>query len=262
MHPLSPKRQKGDAVSMWVKEGNNMIGKHISKLCCLIAGTVCINSIAFANVPYDKVSIGGVGPGSSIGYVKSIYGEPSSTNYDTPTSATYEYGNSFVLTSNPKDSQTIYTVFSSAHNGLNTPDGVGVGMKESVLEEKYGPCERIGNVDGVTYYHYAMDPNPSLPNAFGGYSFGVKDGIIISIWAGVVASEDSDAETAPAETAASENTTTDTKAESESMPQDVTEAAAQEMSSHNVTEKEEPSPSSQTPSVTTKEGTTVTIEKE
>ena len=34
-----------------------------------------------------------------------------------------------------------------------------------------------------------MEPNPSLPNAFGGYSFGVEIGKIISIWAGVVADD-------------------------------------------------------------------------
>lgn len=236
-----------------------MMGKSFSKVCTLIAGALCISSMAMANVPYDKVAIGNVGPGSSIGYVKSVYGEPTSTNYDTPTSATYEYGDSFVLTSSPKDSQTIYTVFSSAHNGLNTPDGVGVGMKESVLEEKYGPCERIGHVDGVTYYHYAMDPNPSLPNAFGGYSFGVKDGVIVSIWAGVVQAEGDDTTTAPVATSTTE--TAGSTEETATMPQDVTEKAKEEMVAHNAPE-ENRSSSEQNSSVTTTAGTTVTIEKE
>ena len=74
--------------------------------------------------------------------MKSLYGQPDATNFDTPTQATYTYGNSFVITSNPSDVSTIFTVLSSGHNGLNTPAGVGVGMDEAVITEKYGPCER------------------------------------------------------------------------------------------------------------------------
>lgn len=229
-------------------------------------------SVCLAAIPYDQVLVGGIGPGSAVSYMKSLYGQPDSTNFDTPTQATYTYGNSFIVTSNPSDVSTVFTVLSSGHNGLNTPAGVGVGMDEAVITEKYGPCERKGEVNGVTYYHYAMEPNPSLPNAFGGYSFGVENGKIISIWAGVVADDNGAAAAAAAAAVAggtattvdgtaqaSQNTSTQEPAPTPVVAP-VSPADAKTIAEHNAPEQKETAPDT-TSKVTTDNGTTVTIEK-
>ena len=241
----------------------------LKKVCILLSGAVMSASVCLAAIPYDQVLIGGIGPGSAVSYMKSLYGQPDATNFDTPTQATYTYGNSIVITSNPSDVSTIWTVLSSGHNGLNTPAGVGVGMDEAVITEKYGPCERKGEVNGVTYYHYAMEPNPSLPNAFGGYSFGVENGKIISIWAGVVADDNGAAAAAAVAggTASAADGTAQASqnaASQEAAPvpvvAPVSPADAKTIAEHNAPEQKETAPDT-TSRVTTDNGTTVTIEK-
>ena len=142
-------------------------------------------------------------------------------------------------------------------------------MDEAVITEKYGPCERKGEVNGVTYYHYAMEPNPSLPNAFGGYSFGVENGKIISIWAGVVADDNGAAAAAAVAggTASAADGTAQASqnaASQESAPvpvvAPVSPADAKTIAEHNAPEQKETAPDT-TSRVTTDNGTTVTIEK-
>lgn len=242
------------------------------KISLVLSGALLSASACLAAVPYDQVLVGGVGPGFDINYVKSIYGQPETTNFDTPTSATYTY-DGLVLTSNPSDMNTIFTVLSSGD--LKTPTGVSVGMDETVLEEKYGVCERKGEVDGVTYYHYASEPNPNLPDAFGGYSFGVVGGKIISIWAGVVAEDNGAAAAAAvANRAAQVNETAAAAAETEAVPAadsttatvptvvvaPVSQADAETIAAHNTAEPKAEAPAVDT-KVTTADGTTVSIEK-
>ena len=241
----------------------------LKKVCILLSGAVMSASVCLAAIPYDQVLIGGIGPGSAVSYMKSLYGQPDATNFDTPTQATYTYGNSFVITSNPSDVSTIFTVLSSGHNGLNTPAGVGVGMDEAVITEKYGPCERKGEVNGVTYYHYAMEPNPSLAQCLWGYSFGVENGKIISIWAGVVADDNGMGRASPWQVAqhlqrdgtaqASQNATSQ-EARPVPVVAPVSPADAKTIAEHNAPEQKETAPDT-TSRVTTDNGTTVTIEK-
>ena len=246
------------------KEGPIVKLKSVWKKACLLSlGAAICSSVCLAAIPYTQVLIGGVGPGSSMDYVKSIYGQPASTNFDTPAEATYTYGNSFVLTANAS-TNTVYTVLSSGHNGLNTPAGVGVGMDASVITEKYGTCERIGNVNGVTYYHYAMEPNPAMPNDFGGFSFGVENGKIISIWAGVVPDESAPAApvTAPATAPETVPAAAGTPAAATPVTPADSETVAKTIPSHNEAATAPAEPAATTSKVTTAEGTKVSIEKD
>ena len=245
------------------KEGPIVKLKSVWKKACLLSlGAAICSSVCLAAIPYTQVLIG-VGPGSSMDYVKSIYGQPASTHFDTPAEATYTYGNSFVLTANAS-TNTVYTVLSSGHNGLNTPAGVGVGMDTSVITEKYGTCERIGNVNGVTYYHYAMEPNPAMPNDFGGFSFGVENGKIISIWAGVVPDESAPAApvTAPATAPETVPAAAGTPAAATPVTPADSETVAKTIASHNEAATAPAEPAATTSQVTTAEGTKVSIEKD
>ena len=114
-----------------------------------------------------------------------------------------------------------------------------------------------------------MEPNPSLPNAFGGYSFGVENGKIISIWAGVVA-DDNGAAAAAAVAGGTESAADGTAQASQnaasqetapvSVVAPVSPADAKTIAEHNAPEQKETAPDT-TSRVTTDNGTTVTIEK-
>ena len=94
----------------------------------------------YGGIPYEKVAIGGLQLGNTREYVKSIYGEPDSDEtvenvLELVPVQVWKYGQSLMIHfANGK----IQRIVVSANNGLSTPDGLRVGMKEYDIKKIYG----------------------------------------------------------------------------------------------------------------------------
>lgn len=143
---------------------------------CLIA-VVCLFPLskAGAMISDEQIAIGGITYKCSINYVLDKFGPPHRIE-----SGGYYWGaNSlFVNTWSSAKGQTNYVteMRTSANNGIETPAGVIVGMKDSVLNKVYGQADMVVDSDrtGCTVYIYNSPKSGSL-------AFRVKNGVIKSI---------------------------------------------------------------------------------
>jgi len=126
----------------------------------------------------DEIAIGGISPGATQDYVRSIYGEPTkasrSKDHDGDTWETWLYGDSFRLTwfVGPKGTY-LHLLRTSAANGLATPRGIKVGSRVSEVLEKYGEPF----VKQPKHYWYKGANDCDLV-------FEVKNGVVTEITAG------------------------------------------------------------------------------
>lgn len=99
----------------------------------------CVASAA-GRISMSEVSLGGISIGSSMDYVRSVYGEPTKIKTDkTPYQSWsyYRYGNSVELAVLDNDN-TVHEIQVTANNGFATPAGVTVGMDRNTLYSVYG----------------------------------------------------------------------------------------------------------------------------
>ena len=105
----------------------------------------------------SRIALGGITIGSTKAAVRHIYGEPTSVEKN---GWLYRYGSSFRIKFIPGSELGMaddgaYTIVTTANNGIATPDGVTVGMAPKVLDDVYGPADRVNdNRDGSTDYEY------------------------------------------------------------------------------------------------------------
>lgn len=114
-------------------------------------------------IPIDQLKIGGIGCGSSVDYVKSIYGEPSKVSekkknylYDL-LGYTITYGDSFHLyVLVEKDGkEDVVNIKTTANNGLAMPCGIKVGSSVREMYQNFGvPYQISMSKNGVIYYTY------------------------------------------------------------------------------------------------------------
>lgn len=143
---------------------------------CLIA-VVCLFPLskAEATISDEQIAIGGITYKCPINYVLDKFGPPHRIE-----SGGYYWGaNSlFVNTWSSAKGQTNYVteMRTSANNGIETPAGVIVGMKDTVLNQVYGQADMVIDNDrnGFTVYIYNSPKSGSL-------AFRVKKGVIKSI---------------------------------------------------------------------------------
>lgn len=124
----------------------------MKKICLTIIFAVMFSIIGFAHsMPSSELAVGGISLGSTLGYVKSVYGEPAQTeNFSFPIGssrmyrATYVYGplltiSGRILSSSPPEEQeyAVYEVALQANN-LSTPSGITVGMPYSKVVALFG----------------------------------------------------------------------------------------------------------------------------
>ena len=149
----------------------------LSTICCMIMfiGTVMVCS---AQIAPERVALGGIQVGATMGYVKSIYGEPSwsESSFDRmfgQTLTTHHYGEtlSIVYTENGR----VNDIRSTGNNGFATPDGVRVGMNVGALQKVYGQSDDVVNSSNTRFY--AMQGAPYV-----GIRFDFKGGKITQIW--------------------------------------------------------------------------------
>jgi hypothetical protein len=115
-------------------------------LSLIFAFVFSLAALCFADqIPLgnDEASIGGVKLGSSMDYVRSIYGVPSGQafGYDSFRNSVtiYNYGDTFYLYVYEGNGKSyINELLTTANNGLKTPMGVTVGMSEDEIFKIYG----------------------------------------------------------------------------------------------------------------------------
>lgn len=141
-------------------------------VACLMGSAVCS-----ATVPEDELFVGGISCGTSVDYLRSVYGEPDKIEVEHHLGnriEEYEYGSTLefkIL------DDSVIRIDVSGRNGFATKAGVAVGMDASILKEKYGEPDRIWGDEHI--YRSASDPNV-------GFSFEVENNKITEIECGLL----------------------------------------------------------------------------
>lgn len=163
----------------------------MKKFLCLCFSTICLaacllypaagkcmthaTSSAFPRISFNRVAIGGIQPFASKDYVRSIYGEPdkihdlskSPVPGDGNPDEAWEYGDSFRILF---AKEYVFSIVSSGHNGLKTPDGIQVGDSEAKVMTAYGQKWKLG-------YYYVSDWDTF-------FTISVQNGRVKQIYAG------------------------------------------------------------------------------
>ena len=113
-------------------------------------------------MPLEEMSVGGVGYGTSLGYVKEIYGEPVDKKFFTGDGVrvvTWIYSEYFSVTARtfaedttPEDGLQVVG-YSLKTNALSTPAGLTVGMSYNEVVKHWGRGELVED-DGRRGYFY------------------------------------------------------------------------------------------------------------
>lgn len=113
-------------------------------------------------MPLEEMSVGGVGYGTSLGYVKEIYGEPVDKKIFTGDGVrvvTWIYSEYFSVTARtfaedttPEDNLQVVG-YSLKTNALSTPAGLTVGMSYNEVVKHWGRGELVDDGDRRGYYY-------------------------------------------------------------------------------------------------------------
>ena len=134
--------------------GNMKMCYKVSVLSCFFMLMCVLTSTCFAHysdkepLPNSEVALGGITLGSTMDYVKSIYGEPDETGWTTDTFGNrtlyHRYGNGFYLLEGTYGGgSSINELTSKANNGLATPSGITVGTTLDTVKSIYGENQLI-----------------------------------------------------------------------------------------------------------------------
>ena len=125
-----------------------------------------LTSAAFASynsMPRTAMYIGGIGSGCTVGYVKSVYGEPADKDWfegEGVRVVTLIYSDTFKVMartsrSNPADEDDmIVSGFTCTAPSLQTPFSVSVGMPFTKVSGKFGPGRKSTNQQGEEFHYY------------------------------------------------------------------------------------------------------------
>lgn len=150
----------------------NIIKKVFMSICLVAMMFTIQPAVSFAHwLPESEMSIGGIGYGCTMGYVKSIYGEPVEKkwfNNDGFRGVRYIYSASFSVTGRvadndpmPEDELPVKNIYSAASN-LSTPNGITCGIPVATLTGMYGKGD-VKNISGRMFYYYLLpDTNRSM----------------------------------------------------------------------------------------------------
>lgn len=150
----------------------------LKRIAALLAGACLMGSaVCSATVPDDELQVGGIAYGTSVEYLRSVYGEPDkieTENHFGNRIDEYEYGQSLEF---KIVDDYVCRIEVSGNNGFATKAGVAVGMDASILKEKYGEPDRIWGDDHI----YRSATNPDV-----GLKFEVENNRITEIECGVL----------------------------------------------------------------------------
>lgn len=133
-------------------------------------------AVAAQAIQTDQIAVGGIGPGSTMAYVQSIYGWPttaSEISADTGVNyIEYNYGGTLLVGFEAASQGAMYVT--STGGNLATPDGVTTGMTADVLSRVYGSAHYIYSHGDKSLYVYDDGVGNRL-------SFDVQNFYIISV---------------------------------------------------------------------------------
>ncbi|MBR1645874.1 MAG: hypothetical protein IJ685_03755 [Selenomonadaceae bacterium] len=118
------------------------------------------------SMPISEMCVGGVGYGSSLGYVKKIYGEPVDKTFFTGEGVrvvTWIYSEYFSVAArtgaedfSPEENLPVVG-FSLKNNSLSTPSGLTVGMNYNEVVKMWGRGELFESEAGRSYFYVPAD---------------------------------------------------------------------------------------------------------
>lgn len=149
-----------------------IIQKFFLCLCCGIMLASAVPATCLAHwLPETEYVLGGIGYGCTMGYVRSIYGEPMQKkwfNNDGFRGVQYIYSRDFSVTARvadndpmPEDDLPVKNV-RSALNNICTPTGIAVGIPVTTLTGMYGKGEKKDYSGRVFYYYKLENTNRSM----------------------------------------------------------------------------------------------------
>lgn len=143
----------------------------MKKICLAIIFSLLFCMAGFAHsMPASELAVGGISLRSTLGYVKSVYGEPAQIQSSVNPMgnlnvyvATYGYGplltiggRTFGSGSQNENEYKVYEVTLKANN-LSTPSGLTVGMPYAAVITLFGKGEYYYNTSmGMGGYVYSM----------------------------------------------------------------------------------------------------------
>lgn len=131
------------------------------KVVALLAGMLCMGSVAMADLSMEEGYLGGIEPGSDEDYVVQIYGTPKvlrPAEYQAAWgdySKVIGYGDSVSMHCTGKSANGpfhVVMIHVSANNGFSTPRGIHVGSTRREVYQAYGaPYVNQGNGKHLWY---------------------------------------------------------------------------------------------------------------
>lgn len=141
------------------------------KVTALVLGTaMTCSSLAFAQIPANQISLGGVEPGIGLEAAKRICGAPIYADDDVMI-----FGNGLIVKIDDKRPGIVDEVLCKQASDAATPAGITIGMAEETLSRTYGQADKIDrDYDDTEYTYRSTDRSKKL-------EFKVKNGIIVKI---------------------------------------------------------------------------------
>lgn len=145
--------------------------------------------VSFAHwLPKTETFVGGVGPGCTLGYVASIYGQPAEKrwfNTDGVRGVTYVYSPYFSITGRTgsktqrAETDLIVVGYTLKNSYLSTPSGLTVGIPFATVKGMYGWPDYTLRERGEVVYGY------NFHDTFGSMAFHVDgNGVITELYYG------------------------------------------------------------------------------
>lgn len=124
----------------------------MKKIFILLAIFLLTNFSICLAVANEKLILGYLSTSSSPSSILKTYGKPN--RVDSSNGVRWIYGKDFYIKFVGRYAQSVGEITTEGKNGIITADGVGVGMKEEVLQEIYGEPTQQKQVDEENQYWY------------------------------------------------------------------------------------------------------------
>lgn len=134
-----------------------------------------LNFSVCSAVGSEKLILGYLTTSSSLKTILDTYGKPN--RVDNSNGVRWCYGKDFYIQFADRYAQHVGEITTTGNNGIITADGVGVGMKEEILQEIYGEPSEKKQVEEENQYRYYGDGRNNKTYLF----FSCTEGIIRKI---------------------------------------------------------------------------------
>ncbi|MEX5285024.1 hypothetical protein QCO44_05115 [Selenomonas sputigena] len=122
----------------------------------------------------EQLTLGYIPIGATPQMVTQVYGQPD--RIDDRNGMTYYYGKTLTFSFLGVGAASLYDITATADNGIETADGIGVGMLISKLYDVYGTPNYIRKDKDATRYWYYWERSP-----YAYFTFTAQNGKIVEI---------------------------------------------------------------------------------